>query len=398
VEAGATLGGRLGFNVRDGAANTVMNDSDLKNSAISISAAGALSGAGGGSITPLPADYLIDGSTYGRYALTERTKLGNVENGATLGGRFGTNIRDSGATLLNDGDVKNSAITLGAGGALGGAGGGQISALDFAYIAGGTKPQNNADVTANSQVLATVSTMLNISADYTGTIPSGTLPTRTIDPIVTLGGVDKTHDNLTGYSIVNASGGCVSNITVDNGTGSATKGRQTIGTGLTTSGAFQLQITYNGVNLPPVTVTVTVTRGAAPTTSSGGTSGSFTTTGRVNNGGFVETNRVSGLTLASGKALYAYFGGDYDNPGTAGSRSVQGKWQYTTAGGSSWTDFAAYVQGSGAASDYGGAGTITCNQSVVGLAAASYDVRFVANLSNTGSVIWSNASGSVSIS
>jgi hypothetical protein len=398
VDTGATLGARLGFNVRDGAANTLMNDSDLKNSAISISAAGALSGAGGGSITALPADYLIDGSTYGRYALSERTKLGGVDTGATLGGRFGYNLRDGGANaLLNDSDVKNSAITMGSGGALGGAGGGSITALDFTNVAGATKPQNNADVTANSQILATVATMMNIPATYTGAIASGTLPAHPIDPVVTLGGVDKTHDNLTTYSIVNTTGGCVGNMTVDNGTGSATKGRQTIGTGFTASGGYQLQVTYNGVNLPLVTVTVTVTKGAAPT--SGGTGGSFDLTGKsVGSGGFAESARVSGITVAAGKTVYGYFSGDYDYPGTPGSRSVQGKWQYTAAGGTSWTDFAAYVQGSAAAADYGSVGSITCNQTAASLAAGSYDIRFVTNLSNTGSVTWSSGSGSVSIS
>jgi hypothetical protein len=271
---------------------------------------------------------------------------------------------------------------------------------DFSVLTGSTKPQNNADVTANSQILATIGTTVTVPANYQGVIAAGTLPERPIDPVVTLGGVDKTHDNATTYSIINAMSGCVGNITVDNTAGSATKGRQLVGTGLTSSGTYQLQVSYNGVNLPAVTVAVTVVIGAAPTSSgAGGTTGTFDLTGgTVGSGGFAQTGIVSGITLASGKTIHAYFTGDYDYPGTVGSRSVQAKWQYSPAGANNWTDFAAYVQGTAAAGDYGSSGSVTCNQDAASLAAGNYDVRFMTNLSNTGSVRWSSGSGSVSIS
>jgi hypothetical protein len=46
---------------------------------------------------------VVDGTTYNRYRVTERTKLGGVQAGATVGSRFNVNAyRNDGTTLVND--------------------------------------------------------------------------------------------------------------------------------------------------------------------------------------------------------------------------------------------------------------------------------------------------------
>jgi predicted phage tail protein len=115
-----------GNNLLDSAGGA-LPDAAIKNSAVTISAAGALNGAGGGAITALAADNLIDGATYGRYALTERAKLGGVQAGADvtlshiaasvygqgtlalLGNvTLGTNVNNSSGVSLGDKDVLNA--------------------------------------------------------------------------------------------------------------------------------------------------------------------------------------------------------------------------------------------------------------------------------------------------
>ena len=112
-ELDATRGAVAGTNLRD-SGNTVLSDAAVKNAAITLSAAGVLSGAGGGSVT-------IGGLGY----------TGELD--ATRGAVAGTNLRDSANTVLSDAAVKNAAITLSAAGVLSGAGGGSVTIGGLGY-------------------------------------------------------------------------------------------------------------------------------------------------------------------------------------------------------------------------------------------------------------------------
>ena len=108
------------------------SDPAILNSAVTITAGGVLSGAGGGTVTigaltPNGVDDLADGTTYKRFQLVERNKLTGVATGATVGAIAGTNLLDSGFQTLTDALIKNSAVTISAGGVLTGAGGGTVT-------------------------------------------------------------------------------------------------------------------------------------------------------------------------------------------------------------------------------------------------------------------------------
>lgn len=104
---GATLGAVAGANLQDSGFQ-VLTDANIKNSAVSISAGGALSGAGGGTVT------------YGG--------LGGGAVGQQADLRFGgLYLKDSAGSVLGDSAVKNSAVTITSGGALTGAGGGTVT-------------------------------------------------------------------------------------------------------------------------------------------------------------------------------------------------------------------------------------------------------------------------------
>lgn len=228
----ATVGATAGTDLKDSAA-VVLNDADVKNSAITLSSAGALAGAGGGSITALDfanvagatkpannatvgADWttnltsrpseLTDGRVSAGLAATgdvaraipaaiktssdilSRTGGGTYTGAlaATVGATAGTDLKDSAAVVLGDADIKNSAITLSSAGALSGAGGGAVTALDFANVAGATKPENNATVGAdwstnlNSRPTELTDGRITTALNSNGTITGvNILPTNT---------------------------------------------------------------------------------------------------------------------------------------------------------------------------------------------------------------------------
>lgn len=269
---------------------------------------------------------------------------------------------------------------------------------NFASIGGATKPENNADVTINAQVVVDNTRAVKLNANQYGTvIVTGQLP-KVLTPTVTKGGVDKRTDNLTGYAILNTAGGCVGNVTVNNTGGSADKGRQTIGTGITASGYYDLQVTYNSVVQPLIRVTVTKENALPP--SGGGGSGGATKSGTFDPTGlsiastsYVEMARISGLVKASGETIRAYLDITYylSASATALSTTVTGQWQYSVAGANSWTAFsspASSYTGSGSTWNNtlqeGDPGALTCNQTAAP-ADGTYDIRLVLLESSTAS-------------
>ena len=270
-----------------------------------------------------------------------------------------------------------------------------LTAANLTYVDGTTiearKPAEiGADVTLSAQVVVSTPQAITINADQYGTvIVTGQLP-KVLTPTVTKGGVDKRTDNLTTYAILNAAGGCVSNVTVNNTGGSADKGRQTIGTGIAAAGYYDLEVTYNSVVQPLIRVTVKKENALPP--SGGGGSGGATKSGTFDPAGFsvsstsyVEMARISGLVKASGETIRAYLDITYDLSAsvTVTSTTVTGQWQYSVAGANSWTAFsspASSYTGSGSTWNNtfqsGTPGALTCNQTVAP-ADGTYDIRLV---------------------
>lgn len=129
-EDDATVGAKAGTNLKD-SANTVLNDADIKNSAITLSSSGTLSGAGGGSVTfdsiggattyaKIPAANTAGTGTARRALIdftqghtnkslanvdsAQDTKLNGIETGATVGANWSTNLTNR-PTELTDGRI-----------------------------------------------------------------------------------------------------------------------------------------------------------------------------------------------------------------------------------------------------------------------------------------------------
>lgn len=106
-EPGSTVGARAGTNLID-SVSSILNDSAIKNTAITLANNGTINGAGGGAIT-------IGGLGY----------TGALN--ATYGAKSGFNLTDSVNALLTDATIKNTAITLSSTGTINGAGGGAVT-------------------------------------------------------------------------------------------------------------------------------------------------------------------------------------------------------------------------------------------------------------------------------
>jgi hypothetical protein len=276
---------------------------------------------------------------------------------------------------------------------------------------GGTgKPEDGADVTLTAQTTVVIATTINIPADYTGTIASGTLP-KSVAPVVTRGGTVVTEAAATGYSVGNFAGGCSSsNVSVNNTTGTG-KGIITVGTGFNATGSFDLTVTYNSIVVSVTRMTVSKNVADAPSGSGSGSSG-FTKNGNFNANGvgvgstsFSQIGLVINMVKAAGETIRGTFNATYYSSGTGNvvNRTMSAKWQYSVAGANSWTDFASAVTGSAAQTSnltsQSDPGSITCNQSATP-ANGNYDIRLVAAISssvNSAVVSLDDSPGSVAI-
>lgn len=207
---------------------------------------------------------------------------------------------------------------------------------------------------------------------------------RTLTPTVKRGGVDiRTGLDVT-YSIVTA--GVTAE--VNNILSHPDKGRITVAAGGT--GYIQLTVTVEGVAYGPYKIAFTVSQAAAPITGGGGTGpggivGTATTFPTLAIDTFQTIAGPFTATIASGEDIRCTFPASYStNRGlTYKAVTVTGKWQTSPAGADTWTD----APGSpitGSISTWepeewaGEVGSGLYNQTISGLAAGDYDVRFLA--------------------
>lgn len=125
IEENATVGAKAGTNLKD-SSNQTINDLDIKNDELSIDFTGnttfRLRKGSGGSITNIDTQAFtktnVGLSDLASLDSTSSTKLGTIEENATVGATAGSNLKDSGGNTLNDNAVKNSSITLATDGSL----------------------------------------------------------------------------------------------------------------------------------------------------------------------------------------------------------------------------------------------------------------------------------------
>jgi hypothetical protein len=301
--------------------------------------------------------------------------FGRPELNATVGATSGVNMRRENGAVVGDALLMNDnqrfdQIVLGFG-----------------------RPELNADVTLTAQVSTIAPDDVTINATSGGVINAGQFP-KTLTPRVTRGGVSARTDNRATYSATNITGGLVGNVTMNNISGSADKGRATI-SNATSSGTYQHNIFWDNVLIASYLVRANVVAAAAPVGGggSGGYSGNFDVTGFTLFGaGFVEVSRISNLSNLNGNILRCTLPfATYQAQGSMGtvSRSALVKAQYSPAGSNSWTDVASAVTGSESTwfgeNFSGDEGTVSLSVSTaIPPGAAYFDVRLVASMNVSG--------------
>lgn len=272
-------------------------------------------------------------------------------------------------------------------------------------VTGASKPEDNADVTANAQVVITPPPPQIIYRDYLGSPKAGQF-NRVLTPVVLRGGTDiRTADAAT-YAITTSG----VTATVNNTTGNADKGRITVTAG--GAGWISLTVTVTGIALGPFVIPFTV-QNDPPPSAGGGAGGvkfaSDSTLAQVSSASFTAmTGTDSGetvftVTLATGESLRGSAPLTYTAFAT-GSLSVAlvAKWQYRLVGSGTWLDFDTAISGSNAewfAGDFSAnPGSIAVTQVKGGLTAGDYECRLVGALSSSsGSPTISVESGTASI-
>jgi hypothetical protein len=249
-----------------------------------------------------------------------------------------------------------------------------------------SKTEPAADITLTAQVSTIAPDDVTINATSGGVINAGQFP-KTLTPGVTRGGVSARTDNRATYSATNITGGLVGNVTMNNISGSADKGRATIANA-TSSGTYQHNVFWDNVLIASYLVRANVVAAAAPVGGggSGGTgakSGLFDVMGaNIPNTSFNVIGQISNLTKSAGETIRgtaSFLTYRYSSI-NGGSVAVLAKWQYSVAGANAWTDFGAAITGTASSwfpQDFSGnEGNVTVNQNVAP-ANGNYDLRLV---------------------
>ncbi len=239
------------------------------------------------------------------------------------------------------------------------------------------------DALGNNAYVVTIAPPLTqtIYKDFAGTQLPGQFPPRVLTPAVSQGGVDIRTGNQVQYSITTSG----VTATINNIAGSPDKGRITVTAG--GIGHIMLSVTVDGVAYPAYKIQFVLQQAAAPNPGgTGSKSGSDSTFPYLTSGSFTETAGPFTVTVGSGEDISCAFPATYavNDTGFATS-SLVGKWQSSPAGAGTWTDApGSPIEGSEASFDPetfdSDAGYGLFNQTITGLSAGDYDVRFVAAL------------------
>ena len=208
----------------------------------------------------------------------------------------------------------------------------------------GTRPEDNADVTASNQHSIGDVDEVEVAADYSGSIPLGALPVvRSVRRLV--GTTDVSADTI--YKIESTSG-CEA--TINNTVGADERGDVTVTEVTAAKGSITVSAQYAGI---PLYKQIPVKReDASPPLSGSGNATASTTA--LSNPGIFTTHQIMTATLAvpvgaSGEVkltapvVYsAEMGDQFDQT------SMAAKWQYSADGTSGWSDVASEIYGSAA--------------------------------------------------
>lgn len=259
----------------------------------------------------------------------------------------------------------------------------------------GTKPDDNADVTAAAQVIVVPPATFKIYRTAAGAVKPDQLPVDLV-PSVTKGGVDKRTDNSVSYSVT-GTGGLASKVSVNNTNGSADKGTITIANTVTSAGTIQLSVSVGGVAVGTYITQVVTEDDAAPVNNgtSGGTDSSLAA---INSTSYAAMSGLDGgdpvmdVAIGSGQTLKLTTNFYYRN-GSPSALTMTCKGQYFAGG--IWNDMnsGAYTEKQGGTAQKLTSpveyveGDMVAEFTKTGLSAATYPVRLVGKLtSGTGTL------------
>lgn len=208
-------------------------------------------------------------------------------------------------------------------------------------VTGPAKPEDNADVTANAQIVVVPPTTITINRTWDGQVKAGQLP-KTARPAVTKGGVDIRDDNNVSYS-VSGTGGIAGKVTVNNTNGSPSKGDWTIDNTVVTGGSVIETVTVGGVTIGAFT-TLIVTSDDNPPSSSGAGGGTDTTFPAITSTSYATMTTTDGddtildviLSGSGGIKLTAVL--SYQQSSNLGTLAMTCKGEYSPDEGTNWYD------------------------------------------------------------
>lgn len=261
----------------------------------------------------------------------------------------------------------------------------------WANIPAGTgKPEDNADVTANAQVIVVPAPTFKLYRTSLGAVKADQLPSD-MRPLVTKGGADIRTSNDTTYSVVGF-GGLAGKVAVNNTAGNAGKGDVTVqssGT-VTGEGYFELSVFYKGVAVG-VYITAVETVDDLPAINNAGAGGTDTTLAVVAGTGYTAmTTQETGdpvldVAITSGQTLNLTANFKYQHTPASATGSpvaMTCKGQYSTDG-VTWNDMnSAITEVTGSPSTAGAPedrvkGELVYTFQKTGLATATYKVRLM---------------------
>lgn len=262
----------------------------------------------------------------------------------------------------------------------------------------GNKPEDNADVTANAQVIVVPAATYKLYRTSAGAVKADQLPADLL-PTVTRGGTDIRTDNSVSYSVTGYEG-LAGKVSVNNTPGSADKGTVTVQNTVTGEGYFELSVTVGGVAVG-VYKTMVETVDDLPAINNAGAGGTDTTLKTITSTTYdVMTGQDAGdqtldVAITSGQVLKLNANFKYQHtPSTATGTPLAMKCKAQYFAGGVWNDMdGATTEVTGTPSTAGAPedrikGEIVATFEKPGLATATYPVRLLGkfNSSATGNL------------